>query len=106
MDALVEGEEGLFFYGGGGLVSFVGGLVGGKRGGGIGYVPSDAAVWLMGMGLDGTRVLVLVLRTGGVGVGGRCGRGDGGGAWFGFGLGLVEGCEGGGVKGDCGREGG
>lgn len=34
VDALVEGEEGLFFYGGGGLVSFVGGIVGGKRRGG------------------------------------------------------------------------
>lgn len=30
----MEGEEGLFFMGGGGLVSFVGGIVGGKRGGG------------------------------------------------------------------------
>lgn len=54
------------------------------------YVPSGAAVWLMGMGLDGTRVLVsvsvsvlwMVLWMVGIGVGvvGRCGRG-GVGAW-------------------------
>lgn len=72
----------------------------GKREGGrekLFYVPSGAAVWLMGMGLDGTRVLVSVsvsvLWMVGIGIGvgvvGRCGRG-GVGAWFFFFGGVVS----------------
>lgn len=66
----------------------------GERGRGS-YVPSGAIVWLMGKGLDGTRVSVsvsvLVLWKVGIGsgsgIGGGCGR-EGVGAWF---VGVVFG---------------